>query len=401
MNDYNKDFGFLGNMSAEEAAGLRRKSDTIPYVDKDVLIEWLTFERIVSCFPDVFKNEHNKKFLCPFHEEKTPSLSINKEKRLFQCFGCGKKGNFISLYGYLKNPNFSSRECFDAAREYYISNDPFACHVEPHKPLKRQTPNIEHIPFDKHPKDHDEIVELFALIHSKLGLSDPAYNYLSKERALSNETIHKYQIRSMGNAFEFLYCDENISNDLLLKHSLIYSDYQSHYSSNFPSDCIVFPHYLENQIYYLSNRIIKPISGTGKIKNIPKMQTKFFAGDRDMKQFDTVYLFEGVLNALSFYELTEKTNFYACLGKPSPKSVDLLLQQYKKVCLALDNDEAGLNATQNILNCYLTDPNSYSNIKPENICTLNYQKYYQKYNIPLDSTCDMNDILKISKGIQT
>ena len=38
---------------------------------------------------------------CPFHNEKTPSFSINDQKGLFYCFGCGVGGNvftFITKY---------------------------------------------------------------------------------------------------------------------------------------------------------------------------------------------------------------------------------------------------------------------------------------------------------------
>jgi DNA primase len=33
--------------------------------------------------------------LCPFHDDKNPSLSVNPDKNLFQCFGCGAAGDVI------------------------------------------------------------------------------------------------------------------------------------------------------------------------------------------------------------------------------------------------------------------------------------------------------------------
>ncbi len=35
--------------------------------------------------------------LCPFHNEKTPSFTINEDKGFFHCFGCGAHGDVIGF----------------------------------------------------------------------------------------------------------------------------------------------------------------------------------------------------------------------------------------------------------------------------------------------------------------
>src|ERR671935_1948662 len=34
---------------------------------------------------------------CPFHEERTPSFSVNPTDKLYYCFGCGAKGDVITF----------------------------------------------------------------------------------------------------------------------------------------------------------------------------------------------------------------------------------------------------------------------------------------------------------------
>ena len=40
--------------------------------------------------------------VCPFHADKDPSLSLSNKKGVFNCFGCGAKGNIITFYAKLK-----------------------------------------------------------------------------------------------------------------------------------------------------------------------------------------------------------------------------------------------------------------------------------------------------------
>ncbi len=44
--------------------------------------------------------------LCPFHQEKTPSFSVNSELQIFRCFGCGKSGNVITFLMEIERIDF-------------------------------------------------------------------------------------------------------------------------------------------------------------------------------------------------------------------------------------------------------------------------------------------------------
>jgi DNA primase len=55
--------------------------------------------------------------LCPFHEERTPSFSVNAEKRLYYCFGCGEKGDAIGFVRETEALDF--REAVEHLAERY------------------------------------------------------------------------------------------------------------------------------------------------------------------------------------------------------------------------------------------------------------------------------------------
>jgi DNA primase len=58
----------------------------------------------------------NLKGLCPFHEEKSPSLSVAPAKGLFHCFGCGAGGDVIRFVERIENVGFTEAAEMLAAR---------------------------------------------------------------------------------------------------------------------------------------------------------------------------------------------------------------------------------------------------------------------------------------------
>lgn len=54
--------------------------------------------------------------LCPFHSEKTPSFSVNAERQIYHCFGCGKGGGVINFIMEIENLSFPDAVQFLARR---------------------------------------------------------------------------------------------------------------------------------------------------------------------------------------------------------------------------------------------------------------------------------------------
>lgn len=52
---------------------------------------------IISEYVDLKKAGSSFKGLCPFHNEKTPSFTVDSKKQLFHCFGCGAGGDVVSF----------------------------------------------------------------------------------------------------------------------------------------------------------------------------------------------------------------------------------------------------------------------------------------------------------------
>ncbi len=74
----------------------------------DLLRERLSIYDVVSKYVPLVKKGQNYWGCCPFHNEKTPSFSVNEEKGFFHCFGCAKHGDIISFVMEYKHMDFKA-----------------------------------------------------------------------------------------------------------------------------------------------------------------------------------------------------------------------------------------------------------------------------------------------------
>ena len=63
---------------------------------------------VVGQYTELRKAGANYTGRCPFHEEKTPSFSVNPTEKLFYCFGCGVGGNLFGFVQQKENLEFAA-----------------------------------------------------------------------------------------------------------------------------------------------------------------------------------------------------------------------------------------------------------------------------------------------------
>src|SRR5512136_3498345 len=129
--------------------------------------------------------------LCPFHTEKTASFTVDEDKQLYHCFGCGVGGDVFSLVMEKENLNFP--EALRHLAEKY------------HVPLpERQRMNPEVLKLeDKLFKANELALGFFRknLLHTQEGAK--ALGYL-KKRGLDDDIIQKLRLGYALNSWNAL-----------------------------------------------------------------------------------------------------------------------------------------------------------------------------------------------------
>lgn len=127
---------------------------------------------------------------CPFHHEKTPSFSVNRDKQFYHCFGCGASGNALSFVMH-----YEHREFMDALESLASK----AGMTLPE--TSQQQEQVSRKPL------YDILEEAAVFFEQQLQQSpqrDKAQAYLQK-RGLDNQTIKYWRIGYAPSGWDNLY----------------------------------------------------------------------------------------------------------------------------------------------------------------------------------------------------
>ena len=79
----------------------------LPQSFLDELIDRSDILDVVSRYVPMKKRGGDHWGCCPFHNEKTPSFHVNRERQIYKCFGCGEGGGVINFMMKIENlPSF-------------------------------------------------------------------------------------------------------------------------------------------------------------------------------------------------------------------------------------------------------------------------------------------------------
>lgn len=306
---------------------------------------------VISSRIKVIKAGRNYKAVCPFHDDKNPSLMISKEKQIFKCFVCGASGNAISFIQKYDKISF-----FEAVKEVAkISgyNDERLTNLnQPKVSVNNEYSDIYNC--------LNEIANFYEISLYQSEVGKKGLEYL-KNRGLNDDVIHYFRI---GYSLDD---GENIINYLKAKNFSIKTiertgigriNNQTLTIRDNNAGRIIFPLISKNDqvLGFSARRIVN--DDTAKyintestlVFNKGNLLYNLNKAKNEAKQVNYVYLVEGFMDVIALYRINVKSAVAlmgTALTKDQIKELRLLNVEVR-ICLDLDN--AGQMNTLSVIN---------------------------------------------------
>ena len=293
--------------------------------------------------------------LCPFHGEKTASMSFTDEENLFHCFGCKEGGDIFKYIQLINNVEF--QESVEIAADKYSFNLTYT-------DSKFETNQKNLI-------DQIKKISDFFIRNMNEVKSTEALDYL-KNRKLDGEDIKNYKLGFAEKDEKKIiqYCKTNNISDADFKKLGLLSEKGNFLFKN----RIIFPiTNFRSEVVGFGGRALEDFGpkylNSSESSIYKKNRTLYFLPNflKDVKKHKFVIIVEGYFDVIAFNKL-------GFSNVASPSGTALTIQQLNQVSkytdeiyLCFDNDQAGVEATKRIVeikNNIGKDLNIYSILLP-------------------------------------
>ena len=276
---------------------------------------------------------------CPFHQEKTPSFSVNPEKQFYYCFGCGAGGNALGFIMDYERMEF--REAIESLAQ--------AAGIELPPEEADAAPQVDH------QKPLYEAMEKATRVYESQLRKHPSrgrvVDYL-KQRGLSGEIARDFRLgfapEGWDNLMTTLSSEEEIGQ-ALTAGLLIQNDSGRKYDRF--RDRVIFP--IVNQrgkVIAMGGRVL----GDGKPKYLNSPETPLFSKSHELyglhhiRKFATnlsrIVVVEGYMDVIALAQFGihyAVATLGTSVGKPH---LEMLFRRVDHVVFCFDGDEAGRKA---------------------------------------------------------
>ena len=276
--------------------------------------------------------------LCPFHNEKSPSFSVSRQKQMYYCFGCGAGGNVITFIMEYENYTFVEAVRLLAERAgIEVPEVEYSKEAKEKADLKATLLEI------------NKLTAKYFYAQLKTEQGKHAHAYLTR-RGLSEDTITAFGLGYSNKYSDDLYKylkTKGYTDEILVKAGLISASEKGVYDKFW--NRVMFP------IMDANNRVIGfggRVMGDGEPKYLNSPETEVFDKSRNLyglhrartSRKSYFLICEGYMDVIALHQ-AGFTNAVASLGTAFTSGHASLIKRYvNEVYLTFDSDGAGTKA---------------------------------------------------------
>ena len=291
----------------------------------------------------------NYKGLCPFHNEKTPSMMVSAEKQIFKCFGCNEGGDVFSFLMKVEGLGFG-----DALKT-----------LAEKAGVQLKQSHFDSLKTGEKPGQKSRLIDLnefAAKVYHKVLLDHPkadkARAYL-EGRGLTKETISEFNLGYAPDSWDFIIrfaSKYNYTEKELLLAGLVVRKNQI---DNNSSARQVYDRFRGRIMFPICNVLGSSVAFTGRDLADREGSPKYLNSSESpvysksniiygldkaklhIKQQDQVVIVEGNMDVIACHQYGFK-NVVATSGTSLTKEMLQTLSRYTfNICFCFDSDNAG------------------------------------------------------------